>query len=80
MTNENRKCPNCDYYQQHEGSQEGICCMKPPQVVTAINAKGIGAPITEWPTVETDDWCGEFTESQESTTRTDAQTVGGAVR
>lgn len=60
MNNENRKCQNCEYYQQHRGQQNGVCRIRSPQVVTAINVKGVGMPKTVWPPVHKDDWCGEF--------------------
>lgn len=60
MNTENRKCQNCEYYQQHQGSQGGVCRIKPPQVATSINVKGVGMPKAVWPNVRKDDWCGEF--------------------
>jgi hypothetical protein len=41
MKNENRKCQNCEYYQQRQGHQDGICHIRAPQVVTVINVKGV---------------------------------------
>lgn len=60
MSTENRKCENCEYYEQRQGHQDGICRIRAPQVVTGINVKGEGRPETGWPVVGTNDWCGEF--------------------
>ena len=60
MSTENPKCQNCEYYQQHQAREDGICRIRSPQVVTAIDAAGVGMPQTGWPIVQKDDWCGEF--------------------
>ena len=60
MSTENRKCENCEYYEQRKGHQDGICRIRSPQVVTAINVKGVGRPETGWPIVQNSDWCGEL--------------------
>jgi hypothetical protein len=60
MGTENHKCENCEYYQRRQGQQDGICHIRSPQVVTAINVKGVGMPKTGWPIVQKDDWCGKF--------------------
>jgi hypothetical protein len=76
MSNESRMCQNCNFYQGREGPQDGICCIKPPQIVTVTNEVGVGTPQTEWPIVETGDWCGEFTMATVSSGCTGREPVG----
>ena len=64
MNTENRKCRNCEYCQLR--SHDGICHIRPPQVVITINVKGVGMPKTAWPIVQKDDWCGEFEQKSEN--------------
>ncbi len=79
MSNENRTCQNCNYFQELQEPQDGICCIRSPQIVTAIDEEGVGTPQTEWPIVETGDWCGEFAKTKDSSKFTAKGPVGGAV-
>jgi len=65
----NCKCQNCKYYQQLQGQiqgqEKGTCHIRPPQVVTVIDVKGVGTPGTGWPVVGANSWCGEFKEKKD---------------
>ena len=76
MSSENRTCQNCNFFQELQEPQNGICCIRSPQIVTAIDEEGVGIPQTEWPIVETGDWCGEFTENNVSSACTGKERVG----
>jgi len=51
-------CETCRYFSVREGN--GICRRHPPQVFVFQSARGDHLPVTEWPQVLPDEWCGEI--------------------
>jgi hypothetical protein len=49
-------CKNCKFHHEDENNNNGSCHKKPPQCFS----DGVG----RWPTVEPEDWCGEFVTSR----------------
>jgi hypothetical protein len=50
-------CENCKYYEYYEGEEgeEGKCHFFPPQILLVGED-----PMTFFPDVERNDWCGRF--------------------
>jgi hypothetical protein len=59
------KCEDCRYFEGRSKTSQGVCHIRSPQVVTAIDSKGIGSPQTTWPAVKRNNWCGEFAQKTE---------------
>lgn len=49
-------CTSCVFFEDHTDATAGVCRAHPP-VPSAAAEK----PAAVWPTVRTDDWCGQHT-------------------
>lgn len=65
-----QRCELCRYWDRFHGSSAvGLCHRYPPTLVTEIDCNEDGgsysvSPIQVRPTLEADDWCGEFKEKE----------------
>lgn len=59
------RCENCKFWKETaDDGSTGECQRYPPQLVT----NSVGTVIdAAWPTVDADDWCGEWKPGQEET-------------
>ena len=51
-------CETCRYFSVRAGN--GICRRRPPRVFVFQSERGDHLPVTEWPQVLPDEWCGEI--------------------
>ena len=49
----NESCNNCEYW------EDDLCCHRYPPLVV-LRSPTMQTHITLWPSVEADDWCGEW--------------------
>lgn len=57
-----QQCQNCKNFKFfHPDSPAGMCRAHPPVVLQAIEGSDLPAnPVTHWPEVDAEDWCGEW--------------------
>ncbi len=49
-----QSCDNCRF------ERHGLCCRHAPMPITAPDQSGKGYPVSNWPEVEEEEWCGEW--------------------
>jgi len=56
-------CRTCAFWVRDEEEESiGECRCNPPQVITLPDEGGIPVPVSIFPAVEFDQWCGEYQE------------------
>jgi hypothetical protein len=57
MSNTERQCSKCDFYDVSSGQCRA---MPPVRQYNLVNGPTTGLSEYNWPTVKHDDWCGQF--------------------
>ena len=53
---DNKRCNDCSYFGHDENTRQNVCKFYAPVASGGM----MSDPITMWPVVDPDDWCGQF--------------------